>query len=414
MLKVFVFPLEGRTIAIKENIEGKIENLCFTPKEETSLFSLLKGKVVEKDKSLEGFWISVNRPKEFFLPFSQTFKGTKVGDLLTLQVVRERVENKPPRVGAFIKLPLCGCNITFRKKGVIGKAGNLLKELKKFSELYGIKIEVWNAERCIFALKNLSGFLEFVKNLPPKAGIFLKWKCFWTILLQNCGGRVYSTEEGLNNFLELFPFVEAKSEIISTYRLLSKGIFSKKLPPLLGEKILFPHGYFLVYENPGLVFVDINGTIGGDELSIYSLESLVRLFKIRQWGGLISVDFPLRKKETAERVKVYLREKLFPLECKVLGFTNGGLLEILCPKRVKTTLEQITERNEYLNCNWFKNDFFLLRVAEVIVSYKGNVSKVLLNPLRKGMEEKLKGLTGFNIPVEFDWKVPPDGFELVT
>jgi len=406
-----VYPAEGGAIVIGQNTSGEIESFCFTPERELPLFSILKGRITERDDTLGGFWVSVVHPKEFFLPFSQTPKGVKVGDLLTLQVVRESVENKPPRVGAFVRLPLCGCDVVFNKRGVSGEVGNRLKELKRYSDLYGIRLNVWEPERCLFSLKDFKNFVDFLKNLPPKAGVYLRWKCLYTELLRNCGGKVYN--EKVDELKALFPFLEVDSGNLSTLKLLSKGLLTGKLLPLTGERVEFPHGYFFVYENPALVFLDVNGTIRGNELSLFAVEGFLRLLKIRQWGGLIAVDFPTKDRFTEKTLKGILKEKLFPYGCKVLGFTNGGLLEILCPKRVRTTLERIREKNNYLNCHWYRGDFFTLLVGEKVATFKGFLKGVKVNPLRKGLEEKLKKLIGLEFPIMYDWNVPPDGFELI-
>ena len=326
------------------SILGRVEDVGFTPLKGASLYSFSKAKVLKKDNKLGGFFVDTAWG-EAFMPLAETKENRRVGDEIVVQVIRESVENKPPRVGERFILPLKGCEITTNRKGVLlasSCGGEKKAKLLNIAAKKNIHIKVWDCDLCLNELKIFENLLENIfRNLP------FKWFHFYTQLLEG-GEYLLSEDRFISTHLELFKEIFQKQVYWEIYPLRE---LVRKVPPsevetlTLNEKVPFDGGYLLIKEIEGLVFVDVNGYLTSFELNTKAGKVLLKLMRLRKWGGLIAVDFVnFRTPAERERFKNWFKKELIKTPCKGLGFTNGGVYEILCPRRYKSLLEVLTEK----------------------------------------------------------------------
>lgn len=391
---------------------GDTEGIGYTPLREASLYSFCHAKVLKKDETLGGFFVDTPWG-EAFAPFSEVSPSRKVGDTFAAQVIRESVENKPPRVGEFFTLPLAGCEITINRRGVLfaNPCGEKDKDkLLRVAKEKTLRLKVFDCKKCLRSLEILEDLLKAIfENLP------FKWFHFFTQLLEG-GGKLLTEDWSITNRLEFFKKIFRVEFFFKTAPV---GELVKISPPseierlTLSERVGFDGGYLLVGENRGLIFVDVNGNPNASVLNRRAAEALFRLIKLRRWGGLIAVDF-VSFKNPAERkpFKNWLKGGLLKTPCKGLGFTNGGLYEILCPRRTPSLSEVLTQYSPY--CGRIKRDeFLLLEVLEKMANPRGETPKVRLHPIRKGLEKRIGERLGYKPIVEFDCDIPPDRFEVL-
>ena len=410
MGEVVVYSLsEGYLSVLLQN--GEVVDIGFTPLRGASLFSFTTARVVRKAENLGGFFVDTPWG-EAFLPFSEASEGRKVGDTATVQVIREALEDKAPRVGEFFTLPLAGCEVTLNRRGVIftqpcGESER--KKLLRLAKEKNLRLKVFDCFLCLREVERLGETLKGIfENLP------FKWFHIYTQLLRG-GNRVLSEDRALRPHLEVFERVFRRKVEFKTlpFRELVKVFPPSGLESLvLSERVPFDGGFLLVRETEGLIFIDVNGNLRPAELNRRAAGEIVRLFNLRKWGGLIAVDF-VNFKTPAEResFKKWFKEFLLKTPCKGLGFTNGGLYEMLCPRRVRTLSEVLTEKNPYCG-RWKRNDFLLLEVLEKIADPKGETPRVKLHPLREGIRKLLEERFNLPLQVEFDCSIPPDRFEV--
>jgi hypothetical protein len=389
----------------------------YTPLEKPSLFSLYPAKVVKKDETLGGYFVQLQGGWEAFLPFGHSLRA-KVGEKITVEIIREALEGKPPRVGEKFFLPLGGCTASLDQKGRVNfvspAEGGEAQELLKVARQRGWRLKVWDAKRCLKGLRFFETYLRLAALGEP-----FKWFHFYTqTLLSETPLKLY-TESGefvkrYNRFLELFGITSAESSPLTLERLIRR--FPPSLwEPFFKERVPFDGGYLLIYENEGLIFVDVNGNLSHYLLNLKALELLTKLLPLRKWGGLIAVDFvDIPNKALKERLKEEIKKRLTPFECKALGFTNGGLFEILCPKRVPPLLKLLRVHSTFCDCA-VKSDYLLfLEIAESLKDFTSQEVEVVLHPHRGGMERLFCLLSGVKIKVKWDPAVGINRFKLLV
>jgi hypothetical protein len=217
-----------------------------------------------------------------------------------------------------------------------------------------------------------------------------------------------------NRFLEIFGIDSAVGSLLTLERLIKR--FPPSLwKPFFKEKVPFDGGYLLVYENEGLIFVDVNGNLNHYWLNLKALELLIKLLPLRKWGGLIAVDFvDIPNKTLRERLKEEIKKRVIPFDCKALGFTNGGLYEILCPKRVTPLLKIFKDYSDYCDC-WVKSDYLLfLEIAESLKNFTSQGVEIVLHPHRGEVERLLSQLSAVKVKVKFDPAVGINRFKLLV
>ena len=428
MGKIVVYPLgEGYLSGAVGSGEIKPRDLGFTPLGGASLFSFTPAKVLKKHDRLGGFFVKTAWG-EAFMPYTESVKGRKVGDRFTAQIIREEVEDKPPRVTEYFTLPFGGCEI---KRAPAGKVlfvspcgeGEVKKKLLKEASEKKLRLKVFDCKRCLKEVELFSKFLQRLDDVLP-----FKWFHFYTQILTSGDESVELLSEDkavgkhLGVFKELFdPYgrVQFKTTAwrhlvkVLSPRQVERLVLNRKLP--LGEVVKdnIPDGFLLIAESEGLVFIDVNGNAPPVQLNRAAAGALIGLYRLRRWGGPLAVDFiPLKEPVLRESFKRYLKELLLQTPCRGFGFTAAGLYEILCPRYTRPLSEVLTESSPY--CGRVKRDeLLLLEILEAIGDPRGEMPKIKIHPMRKGLGEKLREKLGFEPPLLEDCSIPPDRFEVL-
>jgi len=407
-MKLFRLPFSDGVLELKKS--GEVVAATYTPLKELPVFSLAEGKVVKRDPFLDGFFVQIPNFGEFFIPQSHAF-NVNVGSKVLVQVVRERLEDKPPLVSTKIFLPFCGCYAVLNNKSWVKLLDNRkpLEVFKEFTERWNVSLTVYNGERCLNNLPKLEGI---VKKIHEKAlSLPFLWKGFYTFLLEDCGGEVRVPDrelcKDLKPFEELVGFNVPCGEV-TLEKFLKEANFSKFSNYLFSQRKNFDGGYLLTGEVGGITVIDVNGYGSKSDINQNALKEIVRFVKTNRVGGVIVIDFAGLKMDP--NLKGELKRLLAPLRCSVRGFTNSGLFEIVCPKLGPTVKERMGEYSPVCD-NLVKSDEVLLyEILEQIPQVYTEKVLIKLNPLRKGLEEKLSQLLRKKFEIFLNWEIPINKF----
>jgi hypothetical protein len=416
-MELFLFPFQNGFLSV-EKTAGEIMCVSFSPAEFSAL-SFYPCKVVQKSDSLGGFFLDCIGQRGF-LPFSSA-PGAKVGDRVLAQVSREAFENKPPRFTLRYRVPLRGCEVVFNSAGRVflppsGEGKENLKTLKELARPLKIDIYLLGPEKgCKEELSKAQKLLSLASERAKK-GKPLRWNRLLTASLK--GEIKILHHPGVTPLKETFEVLDRLGVKLVEHRerlktLAFKGSISKVKQLVFGNQFTFEGGY-LVYEIfEGFNLIDVNGGGFKETLSLKAAESLVELVKLLNLGGKTLADFPTLNPKTKNLIKHNVREKLWKVNPfgKVLGFTNGGILEIVLPKVFRPLKFSLGKPIGRCGGHLFTDDeLFKLLVLEKLAPLRG--AKVLL----KVSPERIPAVQ--NLPVDLSVKVVPsyelgpDGFEI--
>ena len=357
------------------------ENFGYTPLKEPSLYSFYKGRVLKEDTKLGGFFVDIGDTVAF-LPYGQTAEKLKAGDKRLFQIIRERVENKPPRLTQKFRLNLCGCKFILNGK-------------TKFK-----------GENCEKYLKKVEEFISLLNSKSEK-GLVFKWFFSLTKILDRCGEvklRAESLSKDILKGAEFFGF-KPKVELKTLPKLLKRVEFSKNVNFLLSKRVEFEGGYLLIRPFEGFTFVDVNGYLKPFSLNLRAAKTLPSLLGLKNIGGTLLVDFANMENPKERKIfKEHLREILKRTDCKGFGFTNLGLYEIVCPKRVPTVWERLNVYSDYCGCEIKRDELLALEILERLASFREEKPTFKLHPIRRGVENLVKKRDRW-VRFEFDCSV---------
>jgi len=419
---------------------GDLQDTGFTPserfKDDPPLYSFYRGKIVSKNDTLGGFFVDTG---DFtgFLPFNYAAGDRRVGDFVTLQLVRERIEDKPPRLSEKFIIPLGGCTVVFDRRGKVETTSNsgnpegaITKEeiltLKELAKRYGLSFKrVSDPALCLKRLKLLleGKVLPFISK-PPEGGkptLLFRWKAHYTAYLEHSISRVETLSKApaqeFINFVKLWEEEPPPVEIRNIFHLARSAMVEQLRDFLFEEKFPFDGGFLLIKRFEGFTLIDVNGSGNHFSLNLKGFQILVKLVRLNRLGGTLIVD-PVTPKTTGERRElkrkvVQLFESL-PYRCKVFGFTNGGLFEISCPVREKPLYQRLGERPPFCPSGVVSNgELFTFAVASALLPFRGNDVKIKVHPWRESAISLLAKEFEGNIHPVLDWKLHPDRFEIL-
>lgn len=113
----------------------------------------------------------------------------------------------------------------------------------------------------------------------------------------------------------------------------------------LAREIPIAGGRLVVDETEAMTVIDVDGS--GDLLMLgkAAAEEIAHLIRLRNWGGLIVVDFPFAGRSVADKVERTLRLEMDrvirPVDC--LGWTRAGLYEITRSRQGPTLSQRLLE-----------------------------------------------------------------------
>ncbi len=384
----------------------------FTPLEEPPVYSLLVGKVIRREPTLEGFFVEVPPFGDFFLPFKHS-KNLKVGDTALFQIARESFEGKPSLVSANIFIPFCGCSIVLNDKSKVYflEEKRFFKEFKNWTSRWKVSLNVYNPPLCLKHLPLAEHFLSLLRK--GKLKLPLLWKGVYTLLLKSCGGKVIVPSKdlcnGLKTLKELFP-LDIQCEEKGLKRFLREVEISKLATAVFEKKVPFNGGFLLISTAGGITTIDINGYWNKSELNRNAVNAVVNYLKLNQIGGTVIIDPAGLKKDN--NLKQELKKHLAPLGCKILGYTNGGLLELICPRRSPSIKERLGSYNSVCGTILKRDQLMVYEILEKLPDIYTEEIILKINPLRREIEEELRKFTLTNLKIRFDWNIPLNNFSL--
>ena len=389
-MPIYEIPFGESGILSLLSAQGEISDIAYTPLKEPSLYSFYPSKVLKEDPTIGGYFVEISPFQEAFLPYEQTTEKLKVGDRKILQIVREKVENKPPKVSQKFRFPLCGC--LFLKDKTLKAFGTNCGPLEGAAKEFFQKIEA------------------FASNAP------LKWSASLTQFLNGCAKEAIFTEKPrkeLENIASLLGFTP-KINPTSLERLLKLSNFGKNVGKVLNPLVTFEGGNILVQPLKGYTFIDVNGHLNAYLLNKRAAGVVKREIRLRKLGGLIGVDFArVVNRREKQLLKEFLKKTFAPLGCKALGFTNGGVYELLCPKTVPPLQERLTEYNPYCGCGWKRNSLLELEILEKLLPFKGEEKTLKLHPLREELGKRIREKYIGKLKVVLDCSLSPNSFLLL-
>jgi len=380
-MELFLFDLGGGILHLfRSSSEREVR---FTPLKEPSVYSIYGCRVLSPSARLGGFELSCGDLKAF-LPFEQA-GGLKTGDLAPLQVKRERIGKKPPKMGALLELPLPRCAV--RVEG------------KKFEGC---------PDGVAAARKLLKGILE-----KPKEGELLKWFYFYPRLGE--AKVFFSGRELLKPILEFSKTVglEPRAEELSPLSLASKAKLKKALKPLLEGVVTFDGGRVAWSEFEGFNLFDVNSDLPRLEANKRAAEAILNFLNAYGIGGVSLIDFlnlsPSLREGFWRFVKALWRGK-----CRPSSLTPSFILELICPRRFVSLKERLTEGFRICGgARFSKNSLFKLFLLEELARLRRSPRVAIrVNPLRAEAAKEAIALFEGRAELRVDPSLGLEEFEL--
>jgi len=339
---------------------GKLPlEISYTSPQQITPYSFYYGRLVRKTTTIKGFYVDIGEKKLAFLP-QKEIRETIIphlneGEYIVVQVKRtnEGIE-KPIKVSTYFSIPVPQ-GVFIQNKGL---RGCILEKEENFKETF--------SELAQSFLKHI---LDSKPTKKKKPQLIFKWFPFYTQILSNLDilHSIDTNSIKAINFLNILKnlisnglekketireilyeklfileksFISLKRAIsLAQWKLASQVLKMKKIP--FGTE----GGFFIIEELQTLTFIDINsgGKLKEEEVNFLALEYLAHLFRLRNLGGVIVIDFVRMDEEDIKPrrnfKKQILKEKFSEIlkkyrlcGCKVYGFTKAGLFEVVCPK----------------------------------------------------------------------------------
>lgn len=347
---------------IELNQQNQITNIVYNNDFSTfNLRNIYLGKVERIVKELEIAYINIGAEKLGFLPKHNLItpeKNLAVGEHILVQILREQIDDKGVLLTQKISLEsdyliyfplenLARNKVNISKKIVDNKAKKFLKNLVENitkNNNYGNFIIRSKAENLI-TNKHINDLLtNDVNNLTLLWEQQIKtnlYKKSVPSLLYNC------YQNKIQNYIKTFANVYADKVVIN-------NIFpslKSQLDNLKNNVVYLANGANIIIEKTtALTVIDVNsGNIENNKIyqgkftfseSILQINKaaaveIIRQIKLRNIGGIIVVDFIKMHTENHQKIIVELLKNESINDnhkCKILGFTNAGLCEIIRQK----------------------------------------------------------------------------------
>ena len=113
----------------------------------------------------------------------------------------------------------------------------------------------------------------------------------------------------------------------------------------LARELSIDGGRLVVDETEAMTVIDVDG--GGDVVASNkaAAEAIAHLVRLRNWGGLIVVDFPFGNRSVAEKTDRAVKQamKRIPRSPDCLGWTRAGLYEMTRPRQGPSLAQLLQE-----------------------------------------------------------------------
>jgi ribonuclease G len=113
----------------------------------------------------------------------------------------------------------------------------------------------------------------------------------------------------------------------------------------LAREIPIDGGRLVVDETEAMTVIDVDGTGDPVALGKAAADEIAHLIRLRNWGGLIVVDFPFAGRTVADKIERALRKVMDgvyrPVDC--LGWTRAGLYEMTRSRQGPSLAQRLLE-----------------------------------------------------------------------
>lgn len=418
-------------IAIKNN--GRLEE-CFIEEESSEPMpgQIYKGTVKNIVPAIKCAFVDIGCRKNGYMYLDSKFNNTKVkkGDEIIVEVVKEEMGSKGPKVtnaisvpGRYVVLVTLDNNIIFSKKIDNNEfKEKVIKDLVKPEDIgvmirtnaENVDLEQLNKEvqRLYLVYKDIKRQGQYVLKpglLMSDEGILDK------ILRDNLDSetkKVFLNEkedfEHVKNFIENKTDIDVKVELHEESRTLfdSHGI-EKEVLTLRNNRVQLSCGGNIVIEKTEAMYViDVNSgknvknsSIEKTALStnVQAAEEIARQIRLRNLSGIIVIDF-IDMEDTKSKKSVYdkLQEGFRSDKNKtvVYPFTELNLVQIARRRRGKTIYEYIEEncsecngRGKRLKLSYVKS---LIRNQIVKINKEQNIKDIYIE-IDEGYKDEIVG-----------------------
>lgn len=377
---------DKNSIAIVE--EDRLVEFYIEKHNEKILGNIYRGKVVNVLPGMEAAFVDIGEKKNAYLYIKDVLPReryhedkpsiedlVKVGDDIIVQVIKEAIGTKGPKVTAHITIPSNYMVLTpYSSKVSISrkiadkdevkrllKVGENIKreEIGMIFRTASENIEEAKLEEELNFLIDLYRKIERERNFSPSPKLIYKEmdsisKIVRDIFINFQGKLIINNIDKYRDILDLIEGIDPNAienielrdgeDIFKTYNI------TDEIKKALGRKVfLRSGGYLVIDETEALTSIDVNTGkyIGKIDLestvlktNLEAVEELARQLRLRNIGGIVIIDFiAMKNKEDEELLLDSLEEELKKDRTKtsVMGITKLGLVE-MTRKKVRNRL----------------------------------------------------------------------------
>lgn len=354
-----------------------------TYEDESLIGNIYVGRVSGIVKYINAAFVNIS-PTEVCYLSMEDYNGKKkpaVGDLLLVQVVKDRVKSKPPAVTTNISITgnyvivhqgdEIGVSNKIKDKSTRDRLKDIFREtIMKFStiqkckgHLYGGIIRTGARDASYENIEN--EIMELLEKLDRI--IFLSgYRTAYSILMQyqypyieHISKQIKNGTEVLTDCEDIYNSFKDEKQIVLCTRedipLSARFNLKKHLKDALSKKVCLKSGAYLIFEpTEAMVVIDVNSgnlsKVRGDvfyKINCEAAAEIANQLRIRNYTGIIIVDF-ISMKSDENNVKLVNELKRLVEEdevpTKVVEMTKLGLVEIT-RKKIRKPLHEVFDRN---------------------------------------------------------------------
>lgn len=353
--------------------DGKLSELYIENIDHTSINgNVYKGRVENIIVGLNAAFINIGTSKNAMLHFENEneLKEFKRGQEIIVQVIREGIGDKGPRVSTVISIPgkytvlLPGDNYIGVSKKIDneGFRRKMKAEMEKNCEdKYGVIVRTEGLDANLdevredyLALKEMWKGIERKAQYMKVPQLLFNSKDFYEFILReyvkNDVDKIYlnraSDVEYVKDRLIKIDRTYGNRIIYEEYNFLMQDKIEKEIEKAGYRKLELKSGGFLIIDyTEAFTCIDVNSGnfIGEDnsedtilKVNLEACKEIGNAIRLRNISGIILIDFIDMKREESKQLIINTLEKEFiddKYKLKIYGFTRLGILETARPKK---------------------------------------------------------------------------------
>ncbi|AAK79227.1 ribonuclease G [Clostridium acetobutylicum] len=448
-------------VAVLDNGEFKE---CFIEDEKEEIYSgaIYKGVVKNIVPAIKCAFVDIGNGKNGYLYMDSKFNNVNIkkGDEMLVEIVKESIGSKGPKVSNAITIPgrysviiTLNTDINISKKISDSKYIKMLKENVKKPEDVGVMIRT-NAQNV--SLEDINNEIE---NLyETYVGIRKKAKYSNKVgIVYNAGGTIERIMRDNEDVADLTVVVNDKKDFdnIQNYILTKKDMkcnlklhdsnislmeyygFEREIVKLIDRKVMLKCGGYLIIDNTEAMHViDVNSgkNIKNSNLArtafltnMEAAKEAARQIILRNLSGIIVIDFiDITDEEAKSKIVNVLKQGFLKDKNKtiVYPFTELNIVQIARRRRGKSIYDYLEEKcdscigsGRKLNFEYMKNlmrnkVIRFLEEHEKAKSIYIEMDKRYENKISLDVEGFIKDIGADNLSVYIEYKSKPDVFKI--